>query len=90
MIKDDDVDDMKSPDPHSLQVLKMTASHFIHNFMSAAFVNTTTQGGQNEDYGVYSSMGLGVGEVTEIEDKDFNVVSKDDSFDNNMNTIYML
>ena len=35
-------------------------------------------------------MGLGMGEVAEIEDEDFNVVSKDNSFDSNENAIYML
>ena len=90
MNKKTDVDDIKSPDPHSLQVLKIAASPFIHNFMLPSFENTSVQGNQVKEPEEGYSMGLGMGEVAEIEDEDFNVVSKDNSFDSNENAIYML
>ena len=90
MIKKTDVDDIKSPDPNSLQVLKIAASPFIHNFMLPSFENTSVQGNQFKEPEEGYSMRLGMGEVAEIEDEDFNVVSKDNSFDSNENAIYML
>ena len=73
---------MKSPDPNSLQAVKLSAAPFIHNFMSTVSANITVQNGNN-------NMEMGEGRGAEIEDEEFDVIYDDDTFDNDVN-IYLL
>ena len=84
------VDDIKDPTPDPLQAVLMSASPFIHNFMSTTYVNTTVQGDDaKEDKGVDRDMGMGECGGAETEDDVFNVFDDENAFDSNSN-IYML
>ena len=84
------IDEMKTPDPDSMQAVKYAASPFIHNFMAATTEKSTDLGDcAKGDQGVYSSLVMGVSEGAETDDKIFNVIENDDAFDTNMQ-IYML
>ena len=69
---------MKSPDPNSLQAVKLSAAPFIHNFMSTVSANITVQNGNN-------NMEMGEGRGAEIEDEEFDVIYDDDTFDHDVN-----
>ena len=84
------IDEMKTPDPDSMQAVKYSASPFIHNFVSATCEDSTVQGNcVKRDQGVYSSLVMGVEEGAVIGDKIFDVIENDSAFDTNMQ-IYML
>ena len=85
------VDVMKDPTTDTMQAVMRTASPFIHNFMKATHVSTTAQGEpvkRNKEVPMDKDMEMGDRGGAEFEDKIFNVMYEDNSFDE-MN-IYML
>ena len=82
------IDEMKTPEPKTLQAVKIAVSPFIHNFMPAAVLSTVAQA--TDDKEVFNNIGMKrVGEA-EFEDELFDVIIDENTIDFNIDSVYMI
>ena len=82
------INEMKTPEPKTLQAVKIAVSPFIHNFMPAAVLSTVAQA--TDDKEVFNNMGMKrVGEA-EFEDELFDVIIDENTIDSNIDSVYMI
>ena len=66
------IDDLKNPDPDSMQAVIRSAAPFIHNLMSAAYVSSAMVGDMGRE--VDKELGFGERGETAVEDEIFDIV----------------